>query len=397
MSFKISYTLCLLIIAKFKNKIFEKEMSAQSLNMSKSHALEEGDFSCGNLKQKVLAIDLFDQPFYFMMPDHRDRYRTILGAVLTIITFILILGYGLFKITDLLEYKDFKLLKFEKENFYDMREPFTNKDGLMVAAAITGYNSNTEPVEDPEVGEIKFYQKLWDVANTEATETIQFIEIPSHPCTADDFAENNSDNPLFFPNKPTSKADMDIHWRKLKCINRDQELLMYGRYESQAASNLMIVFEKCDENKRTCKTPTQQAEFLEGKYILTLDNIKRFIQQEFDEARIEASSVVKWQPISNNIRTDTVILIQRLDINMNDYRFNVGSLFHDKVFGFENYQAPTRTLPYKNNFLNSITMEMSLSQIEYKRTVYSFLDFLSDLGGLFGTLGPFCGIIVTVF
>merc|ERR1712051_168998 len=82
---------------------------------------------------------------------------------------------------------------------------------------------------------------------------------------------------------------------------------------------------------------------------------------------------------------------------MNDYRFNVGSLFSDKVMGFENFQAPTRTLPYKNLFINSITFEMSLSQIEYKRTVYSFLDFLSDLGGLFGTLGPFCGIIVTVF
>ena len=40
---------------------------------------------------------------------------------------------------------------------------------------------------------------------------------------------------------------------------------------------------------------------------------------------------------------------------------------------------------------------MSLSQVEYKRTVYSFLDFLSDIGGLFGTLGPFCGVIVTIF
>ena len=32
-----------------------------------------------------------------------------------------------------------------------------------------------------------------------------------------------------------------------------------------------------------------------------------------------------------------------------------------------------------------------------KRRVYNFLDFLSDLGGLFSTLGPFCGIIVTIF
>ena len=52
---------------------------------------------------------------------------------------------------------------------------------------------------------------------------------------------------------------------------------MYGRYESQAASNLMVVFERCDDKVRTCKTPEKQAEFLEGKYILTLDNIRRFI------------------------------------------------------------------------------------------------------------------------
>ena len=60
-----------------------------------------------------------------MMPDHRDRYRTILGAFLSILTFTLILAYGAYKMSDLIEYKDFKLLKFEKENFYDMRAPFT--------------------------------------------------------------------------------------------------------------------------------------------------------------------------------------------------------------------------------------------------------------------------------
>ena len=33
----------------------------------------------------------------------------------------------------------------------------------------------------------------------------------------------------------------------------------------------------------------------------------------------------------------------------------------------------------------------------YTRTVYGFLDFLRDLGGLFSALGPFCGVIVTIF
>lgn len=100
-------------------------MRTNNINITKAHRLQEGEFSCGNLEQKALAVDLFDQPFYFMMPDHRDRYRTILGSLLSILTFTLIIGYGTYKITDLIDYKEFKLLKFEKENFYDMREPFT--------------------------------------------------------------------------------------------------------------------------------------------------------------------------------------------------------------------------------------------------------------------------------
>ena len=82
---------------------------------------------------------------------------------------------------------------------------------------------------------------------------------------------------------------------------------------------------------------------------------------------------------------------------MNDYRWNVGSLNNDIDMGFETFQNPSRIMPYPNRYQNAITFELSLSQIEMKRRVYNFLDFLSDLGGLFSTLGPFCGIIVTIF
>ena len=97
------------------------------------------------------------------------------------------------------------------------------------------------------------------------------------------------------------------------------------------------------------------------------------------------------------MRTDTIVMMQRQKINLNDYQVNVGSLLIDEVMGFDKYQAPSRILPYKNKFWNAITYEMSLSQIEFTRTVYSFLDFMRDLGGLFAALGPFFGIIVTVF
>ena len=82
---------------------------------------------------------------------------------------------------------------------------------------------------------------------------------------------------------------------------------------------------------------------------------------------------------------------------MNDYRISVGSIQVDQVNGFDKIVAPSRIMPYKNKMHNSITYEMSLSRVEYTRTVYSILDFLRDIGGLFAALGPFFGIIVTVF
>lgn len=47
---------------------------------------------------------------------------------------------------------------------------------------------------------------------------------------------------------------------------------------------------------------------------------------------------------------------------------------------------PTRQMPYSNTFHNAITYEMSLNSNVYLRRVYSILDFVSDLGGLFGAI-----------
>ena len=39
---------------------------------------------------------------------------------------------------------------------------------------------------------------------------------------------------------------------------------------------------------------------------------------------------------------------------------------------------------------------MSLQRNEVTRTVYSFMDFLGDIGGLFSALGPFFGTLVAM-
>ena len=99
------------------------------------------------------------------MPDHRDRYRTLLGAFLSLITLVLVTMYAGYKFNDLMHYNDYKLMKVDQENYYDMRDHFGSSDGFLLAAGVTDYSSSQEPVEDPEIGTIKLIKKTWDATN----------------------------------------------------------------------------------------------------------------------------------------------------------------------------------------------------------------------------------------
>ena len=110
---------------------------------------------------------------------------------------------------------------------------------------------------------------------------------------------------------------------------------MFGRYDTEAAQNIMVVFEKCDKTKTTCKSDTAIHDWIDEKYIIHVENVKRFIQHDFEEDRLELASVLHWHPLSADIKIDYVNLIQRQHMNMNDYRLNVGSLMSDNEMGFE--------------------------------------------------------------
>lgn len=53
-------------------------------------------------------------------------------------------------------------------------------------------------------------------------------------------------------------------------------------------------------------------------------------------------------------------------------------------------------MPYPNRIQNSITFELSLTEMSVIRTVYTYLDLLKDVGGLFGALAPLCTMFVTI-
>ena len=89
----------------------------------------------------------------------------------------------------------------------------------------------------------------------------------------------------------------------MKCM--DSDLPLYGHYDSNEAANLMLVFEKCDSEKRRCKSEKEIDEWLEFKYFIVHENTKNFVPHLFGEERIEKVAVTKFYPIAA-IRTDIV-------------------------------------------------------------------------------------------
>ena len=158
----------------------------------------------------------------------------------------------------------------------------------------------------------------------------------------------------------------------------------------------MVVFEKCDKTVRKCKSETEIEQWMQLKFILTLDNTKTFIANEFEDRRIQKQATIHWYPVSHTSRADYVNLVTRANFNLNDYIFNLSNMRIDLQTGFDIEKRNTRNIPYKNLFQNSVTYEISLTRLHYTRIVYSFLDLMKDVGGLFSAIGPLFGLIVSL-
>ena len=86
----------------------------------------------------------------------------------------------------------------------------------------------------------------------------------------------------------------------MKCIDeQDQDYAIQGSYNTDKASNLMVVFERCDKlGPIPCQSDQAISEWLEYKYIVTLENEKRFVVDQFKGDRISAHSEISWHALS---------------------------------------------------------------------------------------------------
>ena len=104
-------------------------------------------------------------------------------------------------------------------------------------------------------------------------------------CTENDYNwgthSQSDEDSNFFQLNIHSRVDVEIFGHRLKCLEED--ISMFGHYDSSATQNLMVAFMSCDPKSRNdCKSEDEISEWLSNKYIITLVNEKRFLHHIFN-------------------------------------------------------------------------------------------------------------------
>ena len=164
-----------------------------------------------------------------------------------------------------------------------------------MAAAVTGYTGSIEFVP-PEIGAMRFYKKSWG-----DNAWFSFTEIETRPCTRADFdyeplegEELNAENPTFYRTSNTA-FDLRLYGLSMKCVKNPDDMVIWGNYNTGNAAAFQVVFEMCDVTKGEgpCAPDEDILEWMSGRYFITLENQRKFIQHRFGDARILRSEGIE--------------------------------------------------------------------------------------------------------
>ena len=218
-------------------------------------------------------IDLFRRPFNFLLPDHQSQYRTFLGSMLSIITILLILVYGGYKIVLYFKREEFTVNQTRQSYYFGLEDEFSQSHGLAIAAGAVseGYDGIRDFSIDPEIGQLKFYLKTWDITGPDLTKHyIDFKPIKSTFCN---FNAEKGDLKGFYPRHQSQDFTVD-NLEQMICI--DEHISISGLINMGKGQNLMVAFEKCDKRTSKCKSDSEIEDWLEFRYMIVLENNKAF-------------------------------------------------------------------------------------------------------------------------
>ena len=118
------------------------------------------------------------------MDNGNDRYRTFLGAILSIGSVMTLLLYTIYKVIMMFSFKEYQIQVHDHENYYERDDQWGTSE-FMLAAAVTAFDGSSLDITDPSIGELKLYRKQWQGSNGDSS--AEFLkEVEMRPCNIEE-------------------------------------------------------------------------------------------------------------------------------------------------------------------------------------------------------------------
>ena len=146
-------------------------------------------------------------------------------------------------------------------------------DGFNITARVARYGT-FDDIEDPSMGTVEFYLKSWN----DDTSPLKFRKLKTRPYSISDFqGEEGANNESKFYPMHFKSFIFKKYVPKMKCIDEDIEI--YGDFNTNIASSLLVVFETCDpEQRTTCADQATIDNWLKFKYLIVAENTENYLQ-----------------------------------------------------------------------------------------------------------------------
>ena len=101
----------------------------------------------------------------FRFPNGQNTYSTWLGTGISFIFLTFWLVYAIVEFAVVYEYGDTRIMHYSTDSFFDDDYIFSSDDGFEVAFAMTYFNSDPEPIDDHDYGELVAMYHSWGLEN----------------------------------------------------------------------------------------------------------------------------------------------------------------------------------------------------------------------------------------
>lgn len=194
------------------------------------------------------------------------------------------------------------------------------EDGFRIAVTVTSFGDLSE-IEDPSIGTVEFYLKSWtDEVNADP---LTFKKLKTRTCDRKlDFGDGaDNEGKSFFNPLHSKSTSYQGYIKKMKCV--DEPFEIFGDYNTNVASNLMVTFVKCDPQLRQCADDATIIEWMKFKYLVIMENDENYLQTKPDGERIQKFAKVNFFALSTTSRLDQIKYITFNDIELEKYPIGI--------------------------------------------------------------------------